>query len=165
MMASRFCPDLVANFGNPMKFCESRDERVNAHANSHWRCSVRRVGLPLALFAMVIQAVISFGHHHFDVSGLRSAKTAIAASLRSQPAFAASPRGDRHGRQAPMGPSHAPCLICMAIDAAAPPMMDALTNVLPLDVKSARIAMPPVASISAPLRAAAFNSRAPPPLG
>jgi hypothetical protein len=121
------------------------------------RCrAIRRVGFSLALFALLIQAVVAFGHHHF---GFVRSSIAGAASRTEQ---AAAPHGDRRGGHMPAAPEHEPCPICMAIHAPASPGADAPQLALPMGHASAPLSQPALASLSPPSRAAAFESRAPP---
>jgi hypothetical protein len=146
-------PDLRLNSRNAVDIRSSRGIRVKTRARSHWHRPVQRAGLPLALFAVVLQAVISFSHHHFDLYAVRSFRGGITAS-------SVSPRGDR--RDAPIVPEHGPCLVCVAIHAAPPPVVDALPNLLPVYDNGALLSRPAFALLSAPPRVAAFDSRAPP---
>jgi hypothetical protein len=146
-------PDLRISSGHAVDIRHLRGKRVMKRAHSRWRRPVRRAGLPLALFAIALQAVVSFGHHHFGFYAAHSFKSGITVS-------AVSPPGDR--REAPTVPEHGPCLICVAIHAAAPPVVDALPNLLPVYDDGAPLPPPAFAFLAAPRRVAAFQSRAPP---
>ena len=123
---------------------------------------MRRVGHPLALFAIVFQLALLFGHHHFNLSDADWLGNEPAASGPLQTGQAApTPSGSRQD-QAPATPTHGPCFVCMAIHAAAFLDVGAPLLVLPIAYERQPVSRPTVASILPPLRVAAFDSRGPP---
>jgi len=143
-----------------MKARDLRYRRVDARVGSSWRRLVARAGLPLALFALVIQAVVAFGHHHFDPADPHfSDATMIAAMLRS--ANGASPLR-HHGTNSPTEPDDEPCLICMAIYTGATPVVDVPGVVMPVDIGGTLLLAPALSLPSVAWRVAAFEPRGPP---
>ena len=134
---------------------ESRRRDVNAPAGGGWRRTMRCAGVTLALFALVIQAVVGFGHHHFGFSVLRSSNAVVAAAALPA-AQVPAPQRDRQHRPGD------PCLVCLAIHAAAPPVADVLQAALPVHLDGTPMPLPTLAPLSVAYRAAAFDSRGPP---
>jgi hypothetical protein len=142
-----------------MEARRSRRKDLNARAIGLRRRAVRRAGLPLALLALALQALVCFGHHHFDLSA--KANT-IVTSGAAQAAQILSSRVDRRDKHAPVSPSHEPCLVCQAVHAAGPPVLDVPQAALPFDHRGSAMPQLSSAAIAPALRAAAFESRAPP---
>ena len=118
-----------------------------------WFRTERRLGSLLALFALAVQLVLSFGHVHLDgVHGEKTYANAVGSNASTRPSPAQHPANDADGY----------CAICAVIHLAA-------TSFLP---QSPQLAMPLVAEIVehsnlvafffvAPQRTP-FQSRAPP---
>lgn len=122
-----------------------------------------RTGSRLALFALALQFVLSFGHFHFDAAR-------AAASIQSLTDLAQAqhfPAETTSERQQPAGhddnqPAHEPCAICAVMSMAnqiafAPPAVLPLPDIVelhfvPAGGESARVGTP----------WPAFQSRAPP---
>lgn len=118
-----------------------------------WFRANKRLGGRVALFALALQLVLSFGHiHREDIYGSDrlSAAAAMPAADRSQPADHSSKHGDDY------------CAICAVMSllsgayAAAPPQL-AVPLASQVVAHSGRVAI----AILAPPRAP-FQSRAPP---
>ena len=120
-----------------------------------------RTGSRLALFALALQFVLSFGHFHFDAAQAAASQTdlvhtqGLAPDATNQPTQ--QPSGHDDGQ-----PPHEPCAIC-AVMSMASQMLFATAALLPLPdaieqsflVTDAEFALP-----GAPR--SAFQSRAPP---
>jgi hypothetical protein len=124
----------------------------------HWFRANIRLGARLALVALALQIVLSFGHAHLYVSALRlaSAKAVTAQeSSAAEPAKPARiPRSDR-----PIG---ADCAICALIQLSAI-SAPAAAPALPLPANHGPIARHfPVASALAAPPHFLFQARAPP---
>ena len=119
-----------------------------------------RTGSRLALFALALQFVLSFGHFHFD-SAQASASIQSLADLAQAQNFATGERGQPAGHDENQ-PSHEPCAVCAVMSmanqialtspAVLPPPDTVGLHFVPADGESARV--------GAPWRA--FQSRAPP---
>ncbi len=128
-------------------------------AAGHWRRAVRRVGRPLALFAIVFQLTLLFAHHHFDLARAHAADD-VAAPVALKTGYT-SPADD--GRDhAPVTPLHVPCVLCTAIHAAASPGAAAPVLVAPVAYGGAPMPRPAAALTVPPSRVAAFDPRGPP---
>jgi len=144
---------------DPMSTRARLSNAGNAPAGSRWRRSVQRVGRPIAVFAIVLQLALLFGHHHFDGFGQRGLAQAFVLLQTGQ----ASPApDDSRQSRAPVVPAHAACFVCVAIHAAASPDVSVPQLVLPVAYDRDPVPRPTVATVVPPLRAAAFDSRGPP---
>ncbi len=119
-----------------------------------------RTGSRLALFALALQFVLSFGHFHFDAAQ-------AAASIQSLTDVAQAQNLAAGERQQPAGhddnqPSHEPCAIC-AVMSMANQIAFAPPAVLPLP-DSVELHFAPVRGEAARVGTPrpAFQSRAPP---
>jgi hypothetical protein len=131
----------------------------NVPAGRRWQSSIQRVGRPLAIFAIILQFALLFSHHHFDVFSQRWLPHAPALFQTGQ----ATPTPyERRQDPAPFVPADGPCLVCMAIHAAASLNAGVSPLVLPVFYDRAPVMRPAVGSIMPPPRAAAFDSRGPP---
>jgi hypothetical protein len=131
----------------------------NVPAGSCWQSSIQRVGRPLAVLAIILQFALLFSHHHFDVFSQRGLAHASALFQTSQET--PTPYERRQG-PAPFMPADGPCLVCMAIHAAASLDAGVSPLVLPVFYDPLPVVGPAVGSIMPPPRAAAFDSRGPP---
>jgi hypothetical protein len=114
--------------------------------------SVRRCGTVLALCALALQLVLSFGHVHPDDFFRRDA----AASLRI------TANTPRHHSPTPALPSHDDCAICVSMAMVGSSVLPAPVALVPPAILVAVFARPIDAPILAvPLRLS-FRSRAPP---
>jgi len=119
-----------------------------------WVRSRARQGAVLALLALAIQLVLSFGHVHAD--GLAHATPLTVASGKVGVSFPAGPSSDRDN------PAVDACAICATVAmagtvlAATPPAL-----VLPVAFIVAPATHPHAVDLAQPSRAA-FRSRAPP---
>jgi Protein of unknown function (DUF2946) len=124
----------------------------------NWFRSRIRSGARLALFALAVQMVVSFGHMHRDDLGLPPLAGTDHTSIASNTA---------PGSQAPTGPQQQPasddyCPICasMALVATAIPSLPPVL-ILPAPIRRVWLSETPARGVSTPL-ALSFRARAPP---
>jgi hypothetical protein len=122
-----------------------------------------RTGSRLALFALALQFVLSFGHFHFNAAQAAPAAQALTDMVRAQGLAA----GAATEKQQPPGhdddhPSTEPCAICTAVSMANQ-MVFATPEALPLPDAVELLPLTPEADF-AQLGSCwpAFQSRAPP---
>lgn len=135
----------------------------DAPIGSGWRCRVRRVGFPLALFAIAFHLALLFGHHHFDLSGERGfGNLPVAFAVLQTEQGTSAPDDDSRQDPAPAVPAHAPCFLCLAVHAGAHLSAGAPPLVLPIVYGRRPVLYPAGAPLIPPQRVAAFDSRGPP---
>ena len=116
-----------------------------------WLRANLRFGSRLALFALAIQLVLSFGHLHLD-----------AAALGPQQSAAVAAAADQNG--APDGPTtgHDPlCPICLSIQLAGA-LLQPSPPVIVAPEQVAWTPPPPTQAFAAATDPSSFNARAPP---
>jgi hypothetical protein len=133
---------------------------VNLNRARAWRREALRAGLPLALLALIVQAVVAFGHHHFD---LLAPAHPVAKAAGAQVGYVVAGRDERRDRHAPALPDDDACLVCQTLHAGATPAIDAPQPALPVEHGGTAMPRRPSVPLAAVLRTAAFHSRAPPP--
>lgn len=120
-----------------------------------------RTGSRLALFALALQFVLSFGHFHFDATQAASSIQALVEVAHALDADAA------RARQQPANhddhqPSNEPCAICAVVSMANQIAFGA-TAALPLPDAVELPLLPPGTELTRPgARWTSFRSRAPP---
>jgi hypothetical protein len=121
-----------------------------------WVHSHRRYGARLALFALAVQIVLSFGHVHLD--GVVRAPVTVASSHGT--AVQASPQ---NRAPSPTGDADDYCAICASIYLASTSFIPVAPQ-LPLPAVFTRVAHAPRLAVGIVVepRRGAFQSRAPP---
>jgi hypothetical protein len=124
-----------------------------------WFRSRSKWGSCLALFALALQLVLSFGHVHFDHE---DAPSSGHAALRGVHASAATTAADDHaGKETPALPDDC-CPICTLIHLAGT-LVAAKPPSLPLPLALARLQIEPVVEFDlTSSQRAPFGARAPP---
>jgi hypothetical protein len=120
----------------------------------HWVRARLRSGSFVALFALALQLVLSFGHVHLDGLG-RHSSARVEASGASAPA---SPTGD------PADHADGYCAICALIHLAGATVL-ATVPFLPVPVAFGRSQLPPTATLEAPTRTPSYFAARAPPVG
>ena len=123
-----------------------------------WIRSNRRVGAWVALFALALQLVLSFGHLHLEELGLSPPATTAVAQSGGGGADGTAPGPNHDGR------GHDLCAICAALSLAANSVLPAVAA-LTLPVAVAATWLPDLSAAALPLAAhLIFQARAPPAL-
>jgi hypothetical protein len=124
----------------------------------NWFRSRIRSSARLALFALAVQMVVSFGHMHGDDLGLpplsTSDQTQIGSSTTGAPGHPANQ--DRH----PASDDYCPICASMALVATAMPSLPPVL-IVPAPIRRVWLAEPPVQVFSTEV-ALSFQARAPP---
>lgn len=116
--------------------------------------SVRHWGTTLALFALALQLVLSFGHIHPDDFFRLEAPSSARTAANTAPLPAPAP--------APALPSHDDCAVCVSMAMVGSSVLPAPAALVPPAIPVAFFARPLDApSFAVPLRLS-FRSRAPP---
>src|SRR5215470_9011362 len=109
------CDRDIGSVGRPARGSHER-------ALMHWFRTNIRLGARLALLALAVQVVLSFGHVHFYGFGLAAAKAAPAVVAQGQNAVVP-------GKPAPIhksdGSSDVDCAICALLQVSAHAALDA----------------------------------------
>jgi hypothetical protein len=123
-----------------------------------WVRSHRRYGARLALFALALQIVLSFGHVHLD--GVLGARGPLAAASSHAATLQAS---RQNPAPSPVGDNDDYCAICASIYLAASSFVPVAPQ-LPLPADFTRIAHSErvAVGLTHEPRRSAFQSRAPP---
>jgi len=125
----------------------------------HWFRSKIRLGARLALFALVVQIVLSFGHVHFYALGRDSAKAAPPAVAQETGAAAPSALGPIHKSDGSVGADCAICALIQLSATSAPAAVPALPP--PANLGPIALQAPAELALAASLHLL-FQARAPP---
>ena len=125
-----------------------------------WIRSNLRFGAWCALFALVLQLALSFGHVH--VAGFGSSKSMLLAGWTTQPSMPSADAPAAPTKHAPKGIAHDQCAICTVVQLAAAAVPSAAPALpLPLVSSQARLGTGVEFVLTAPPHFS-YSARAPP---
>ena len=125
----------------------------------YWFRSHKRLGARLALLALAVQIVLSFGHVHFYAFGLASANATPVATAQDAGAVPPGKPAPIHKSDRPVGADCAICALIQLFAISAPAAAPALP--LPAGLAPIGLQAPLASALAAPPHFL-FQARAPP---